>query len=255
MHNEVEDAHSHAKERPAFSVPLANLRQSVTSAIDRARTLSALLAHSSSVRRGLLGRVLAATLCTCLALWAARTLSDAADVRASWGPQVTVLMARHDLPAGKKVSASDTITGTRPVSLTPSDALRDLPPGATTTAVILAGEPLVRQRMTDDESRLAPPDTTAIRLELAVGAPELEPSDRVDVLGPGDGSGSAGEDQGSTSQDPTGAQVVVISREAVVLRPPTDDDPSIEVAVDDTDVATVAEAALTGGVAVVRRSG
>lgn len=253
-HDDLEDTHRHAAPRPAFSATSGSLRRSITAAIVRARLLSALVVHSSSVRRGLLARLLSATLCACLAVWSARTLSDAADIRASWGPQVTVLLARHDLPPGRQISMSDTVVGSRPRSSTPTDALRDLPSGTTTTAMILAGEPLVPQRLTDDESRLAPPGTTAIRLELTVGAPELEPRDHVDVLGPRSDTRSSPGAPPSTPQVPADGQVVVISREAVVVRPPSEADPSIEVAVRDRDVAAVAEAAFTGGVAVVRRS-
>jgi hypothetical protein len=206
------------------------------------------------VRRALLKRILAAALCVGLALWTGRATSDAANIRASWGQQVTVLMARHDIPPGHAVTGSDTITGTRPRSLTPPDSLRELPPGATTTAMILAGEPLVRARLTDDEGPLAPTGTTAIRLELAVSAPELQQRDHVDILGPRSEPRPTDAIQRSMPHDPAVGQVEVISRAAVVLRPPTENDPTIEVAVDDDDVAPVAGAAFTGGVAVVRRS-
>ena len=206
------------------------------------------------MRRALLTRVLAATLCVGLALWAGRATSDAADIRASWGPQVTVLIARHDIPPGHEVRSSDTITGTLPRSLTPANALRELPPEATTTAMILAGEPLVRARLTDDDGPMAPAGTTAIRLELAVGAPSLQHRDHVDILGPRSEPQPTDAIPRSMPYDPADGQVAVISRAAVVLRPPTEDDPTIEVAVDDADVAPVAGAAFAGGVAVVRRS-
>jgi hypothetical protein len=120
--------------------------------------------------------------------------------------------------------------------------------------MILAGEPLVRARLTDDDGPLAPDGTTAIRLDLAVGAPTLQQGDHVDILGPRSEPQPTSAIPRSMPYDPTDGQVAVISRSAVVLRPPTEDDPTIEVAVDDADVAPVAGAAFTGGVAVVRRS-
>lgn len=258
-HNEAQDAPGTDAPGPdatrsRSAAHLRELSQLPGRLISRTRFLAALVAHSSSVRRALLTRFLAATLCVALALWAGRATSDAADIRASWGPQVTVLMARHDIPPGQKVWSSDTITGTRPRSLTPTNALRELPPGATTTAMILAGEPLVRARLTDDEGPLAPAGTTAIRLDLAVGAPALQSRDHVDILGPRSEPQPTDAIPQAMPHDPAVGQVVVISRAAVVLRAPTEDDPTIEVAVDDADVAPVAGAAFTGGVAVVRRS-
>lgn len=252
--NEVHDAPDPVASRLRLVAPMVELRQLPARAVRRTRLLAYLLAHSSSVRRAVIARVIAATLCCCLAAWAGRTLSDAADIRASWGPQVTVLIARHDIPSGQVLKRSDTITGTRPRSLTPPNALRELPPGATTTAMVLAGEPLVRARLTDDEGPLAPAGTTAIRLELAVGAPTLQQRDQVDILGPRSEPQPTGAIPRPTPYDPADGQVAVISRSAVVLRPPTEDDPTIEVAVADEDVAPVAGAAFTGGVAVVRRS-
>lgn len=253
-HNEVHDAPSPVAGRPQFTTHLRELRQLPARAMVRTRLLAVLVAHSSSVRRALLARILAAMLCGCLALWAGRALSDAADIRTAWGPQMTVLTARHDIPAGQAVERSDTIARTRPRSLTPPNSLGELPPGATTTAMILAGEPLVSTRLADDEGRFAPPGSTAIRLELAVSAPTLQQRDHVDILGPRSEPRLADVIPQSTPYDPTDGQVAVISRAAVVLRPPTEDDPTIEVAVDDADVAPVAGAAFTGGVAVVRRS-
>lgn len=253
-HNEIQDAPPAAATRQRLTDHLRELRQLPARGMDRTRLLAALVAHSSSVRRSLLARALAATLCGWLALWAGQALSDAADMRASWGSQVTVLIARHDIPPGQKIERSDTVTGTRPRSLTPRNSLGELPPGATTNTRILAGEPLVSERVGDDEGPLVPAGTTAIRLELAVSAPTLRQNDHVDILGPRSEPQLTDVIPQSVPYDPAEGQVVVISRAAVVLRAPTDEDPTIEVAVHDADVAPVAGAAFTGGVAVVRRS-
>lgn len=253
-HDETDGARNPSASLSPVVARLRGIGRSAAHAVDRTRSLTRLAARSSSVRRSLFTRVLAATLCGCLAVWTARSLSDATAIRGAWGPQVTVLTARHDIQPGERLERSDTVLGNLPSALTPPDALRDLPRGATATARILAGEPLVPQRVVDDETRLAPPGTTAIRLELAVGAPSLEPRDLVDILGPRGEPQAVEADTPSVAYGHTDDLVAMISRSAVVLRTPTQEDPTIEVAVRDADVAPVAGAAFTGGVAVVRRS-
>ncbi len=148
----------------------------------------------------------------------------------------------------------------RPAALVPREAIRELPDEATATSPILEGDVLVSGRLADGPDGIAPRGTTAIRLDLAVTAPELTPGDMIDILGPGETDATLSE----VPDLPTGSQmhgspqwkttVEVISRDAVVLRPPGESDPTVEVAVTDSDLESVAGAALDGRVVVVRRS-
>lgn len=222
--------------------------------LQRLRSLATLAIGSRSVRRALLMRLVAAALCTGISLWAARSVTEATVLRAAWGPQVSVLVARHDIEAGDPVDAGDVLTTSRPASLEPSGALHELEAGTTANSLILAGEPLVRARLGDGR-RSTPGGTTAISLELVVAAPELRTGDRVDVLGPTGPQDPIGQAlQPDEQQGAAAPGIAVISSSATVLRPPTEDDPTVEVAVPHEDIPAVTEAALGGGVAVVRRS-
>lgn len=214
----------------------------------------ALIARSRSVRVALASRMAAGLLCIGLASWTHRELSEAAALQNTWGPQVQVLVLRHDIGPGEEVEESDTVAEMRPRSLTPPGAVSELQPGTTANAVLLAGEPLLIDRLSSSEDRVAPPGTTAIRLDLAVRAPDLHTRDVVDVLGRGVAQLTGGVEPVRSEGDRSAPGVVVVSRGAVVLRPPSDDDPTVEVAVDEDDLGAVADAAFTGGVAVVRRS-
>lgn len=213
----------------------------------RSRTVSTL--RSSTARRALSLRLLAALICTSIAIWVARSLSEAAELRADWGQQVPVLVALHDIEAGEPVGASDVVSTIRPRALHPKGAVRELEPGTTATTEILAGEPLVGARLSSDQRSMAH-GTTAMSLDLALPPPELRSGDHIDVLG-ASGARDPLDPLADRGDAPTGIEV--ISSRAVVLRAPNEEEPTIEIGVPGGDVPAITEAALRGGVAVVRR--
>lgn len=222
----------------------------------RLRISALLVAHSRATRRAFILRVTIATACVAFALWVGRSLAESSDLRARWGAEIPVLVARTEIASGETVNESAVGEQMRPAALVPPNALRELPTAATASSLILEGDLLLSGRLADGEEGLAPPGTTAIRLDLAVTAPELASGSRIDILGPPDdgGSGPEGPPNAGAAVPVWKNSVEVISRDAVVLRPPTQDDATVEAAVSDRDLETVAAAALDGRVVVVRRS-
>ena len=219
-HDEVQDARSPGATRLQSAARLRELSQLPGRVISRTRCFAALVAHSSSVRRALLTRVLAATLCVGLALWAGRATSDAAEHprlvgatgdrsdSASRHPTRTRGQElRHD---HRDPSTFADTSECAPRAASGSHYHRD-DPGRGATG---------RARLTDDDGPMAPAGTTAIHLELAVGAPSLQQRDHVDILGPRSEPQPTDAIPRSMPYDPADGQVAVISRAAVVLRHP-----------------------------------
>ncbi len=108
------------------------------------------------------------------------SLSQArADAR-RFGRPVEVAVARVDLAAGS-VAGPDTVElRTWPERLLPPRALRSVPEDRVVTGAVLAGEPLVADRLGTDT--LVPSGTRALALPTGPGGLGIRPGDRVDVL-------------------------------------------------------------------------
>jgi Flp pilus assembly protein CpaB len=107
--------------------------------------------------------------------------------RRAWGTTEPVLVLRHDVRAGGRLSAPDVERVDFPAGLAPAGALDELPDGAVARVDLAAGEPLLPRRLAGrDLSPLAaalPPGTRAVAIPTEPGtAPPLGAGDRVDVL-------------------------------------------------------------------------
>ena len=102
-----------------------------------------------------------------------------ADAR-RFGSPVRVAVARVDLAPGRAVDADTVELRSWPSSLVPEGALRSVPDGLVVTQAVLAGEPLVEERV--GRGGLVPSGRRALALPTGPGSLGVRPGDRVDVL-------------------------------------------------------------------------
>ena len=102
-----------------------------------------------------------------------------ADARRFGSPR-TVAVARVDLAPGRVVQPEDVELRAWPSSLVPAGAFRGTPDGMVVAQAVLAGEPLVRARVS--ATGLVPPGSRAMAVPVGPGALGVRPGDRVDVL-------------------------------------------------------------------------
>jgi Flp pilus assembly protein CpaB len=102
-----------------------------------------------------------------------------ADAR-RFGSPVTLAVARIDLPPGRVLRPDDVDLRPWPSTLVPRGAFRGTPDGLVVTQAVLAGEPLVRSRVS--ATGLVPTGGRAMAVPVGPGALGVRPGDRVDVL-------------------------------------------------------------------------
>lgn len=102
-----------------------------------------------------------------------------ADAR-RFGPPVEVAVARTDLAAGALAGPATVELRPWPEYLVPAGALRVVPDDRVVTQPLLAGEPVVAERLGTDS--LVPADSRALALPTGPGALGVRAGDRVDLL-------------------------------------------------------------------------
>ncbi len=102
-----------------------------------------------------------------------------ADAR-RFGPPVEVAVARVDLAAGALAGPATVELRPWPEYLVPAGALRVVPDDRVVTQPLLAGEPVVAERLGTDS--LVPANSRALALPTGPGALGVRAGDRVDLL-------------------------------------------------------------------------
>lgn len=153
----------------------------------------------------------------------------AAELAGRYGEHATYAVARRDLAPGDTIAASDVDWRSLPVALVAGRSVGEAV-GRTVVAPIIAGEPIVEERLaphgTHGPMALAPDGTRAIAVPSTGAVPPVAAGDRVDVYAVSiDGSGRTQRVAGS----------------AVVLAV---DEHAVTVAVERGEVAATARAAL-----------
>ena len=133
------------------------------------------------------------------------SLSRAEAGARRFGRPVEVSVARIDLPAGALAGPATVELRLWPERLVPAGALSQVPDDRVVTEPLLAGEPLVADRLGTDS--LVPPGSRALALPTGPGALGLRTGDRVDVLATFDPLVAP------TGEDPT----VTVARVATVV--------------------------------------
>lgn len=129
---------------------------------------------------------------------------------------VSVAAATTDLPIGHRVGPTDVVhRSVAHIDGTPVDD----PVGRVVTALVLAGEPLVTERLApsgaDGTPALVPPGEVGVAVPIALAAPPLSTGDRVDLF--------VTELEGSvTRQVVHGALVVDVADDALSVSVPAD---------------------------------
>ena len=108
------------------------------------------------------------------------SLSRAEADAQRFGPPVDVAVARTDLAAGTLAGPATVELRPWPERLVPSGVLRAVPDDQVVTQPVLAGEPLVADRLGTDS--LVPAGSRALALPTGPGALGVRAGDRVDVL-------------------------------------------------------------------------
>ncbi|MEZ5237942.1 MAG: hypothetical protein R2716_02975 [Microthrixaceae bacterium] len=221
------------------SAALRGVPERLGTTLTRLRRATVSLRTSRAARRRAALRFAALCVAGLLCISVARTRSEAASERARWGSTMVALRAVATLEPGAALRPSDLEPVEVPRHLAPAGALESPPPDAVLAEELAAGELLAARHLSGTTGPGTPAGSLAVRLEPVVPPPRLEVGDTVEVVS-AVGSGP--------NQEP-------LRREAVVLVAPSDTDPTVEVALSRSDAMAVTEAALTGGLAVLRRSG
>lgn len=185
----------------------------------------------STLRRSRLPRLVLVVLAGwAIGSWLASTHAEARRARAAWGTEVTVWVARHDLPAGDVIEPGDIEQRRRPIALVPPGVTTRDPTGRRIRDPLVEGEPV-------HSARLAGTRVGAVAARLPHGAAAitlahdgalLAIDDRVDLHGLLSGSRLA-----------HGAEVLAV------------DETHFTAAVRRDEVAAVVRALTTGGVVPV----
>jgi Flp pilus assembly protein CpaB len=180
-------------------------------------------------RRGLVRAVVTGALALTAGVITAGVVARANDLADAYGDRQPVPVAIHDLEVGAVLGPGDVAWQPRPLALLGGSPV-DEPIGRTVVAVILAGEPIVAERVAPGGRRgpmaLAPADTRAIAIPVGDDRPPLAVGDRVDVL-------ALGLEGSSRAQRVAASSVVVAVS-----------DETVTVAVESDEVAATARAAL-----------
>jgi Flp pilus assembly protein CpaB len=167
--------------------------------------------------------------------------------RERWGSTRRVLVATHDLSPGDRLDRASVREDALPRAMTPAGALSELPIGTVARHPILAGEPVVRERVApaglEGAAALVGPGRRAVAVPRApVAAPPLSRGDLVDVLVVLPPDSDRGRDPPAFPVAER-ATVVDVGDDAISVAVPEDDAPRVAWAV--TQGAAVL--ALAGG--------
>jgi len=145
-------------------------------------------------RRSLALRWLLVAAAAALAAVQASALGAQAEAaRQAWGEGVDVVVAARDLPAGRRVAATDVVVESRPQAVVPAGALSEPPVGSVLSAGVVAGEVLVGARVAPAGlgavAALVPEGWRAVAVPTSASgfgppAPPVTVGDRVDLLAP-----------------------------------------------------------------------
>lgn len=204
----------------------------------RVRRFLELVKHSRTVRRRVARRAVTLALLAAVALGSAHNHSDAMRLRARWGPSTSILVAERALDAGSRIGPGDLTLREVPAALAPPDTLGSVPPGTELRAAVPAGWYLHEQHLAPVDGPAPPPGSVAVRVDPVLPPPLLDVGDHVDVVG----------------APVPGGHVTTVAVRAIVLATPTDDNPTLEVAVSPGEAGAVTRAGLGSGVAVLRRT-
>jgi Flp pilus assembly protein CpaB len=182
-------------------------------------------------RQGITRATIAAGLALVAGTIVAISISQANDLADTYGARRTVVVAARDLTVGRSIEDADLRRVNLPIALvigTPVAA----PTGRTVVAPVLAGEPIVAERLAPDgisgPMALAPDDSRAVAIPTPSGRPPVTPGDRVDIV--------------AVALDGT-TRAPRVATGAVVLA--TSDD-TVTVAVEPAELTATARAALEG---------
>lgn len=248
--------------RPLRRAQLRHLSpRSVRDLASRAAGSTRAALRCPSSRRALLRRALAASAAIAVGGAAASALDAAGRLRDRWDATTTVVVARRDLAAGDRVPSGALALQRRPAALVPTGALDAVPRGRRIAVVdVPAGEAVLPARLAaPDEGRVIPSGRVALAVAPVGPVPPASAGDRVDVLAVVPNDPFAPPPATSSAPAEPGAPVArVVASGAVVVEPASSGrgsgaEPSLTVAVDESDAAATAAAILAGPVTVAIR--
>ena len=185
-------------------------------------------------RRALRAWAMAAGLALVTGLAITGALGAAERAKDRWLPTDPVLVANRTIAPGEAVDDGNTVLAAIPASQSSVGLLRARPAGAVAAVTLYPGEPVRAGRLVGPG--VARPGTQLVAARLGDHAPPLVPGDRVDVIGVGAGSatgvGIAGD---GPIRATTGASVVSVSADRVVLAVAPADVPAVARAIADGD--------------------
>lgn len=195
-----------------------------------------------TIRRLVIAALAAATIGLTVA-----ALTAAEATRERWGSTRAVLVATHDLAPGDPLDQASVRVDALPRAMTPAGALAELPIATVALHPILAGEPVVRERLApsglEGAAALVGPGRRAVAVPRnPVAAPPLSLGDLVDVLVVLPPETESGRDPPAFPVTER-ATVVDVADDAISVAVPEDDAPRVAWAV--TQGAAVL--ALAGG--------
>ncbi len=165
-------------------------------------------------RRGLTRAAVAVGFSLVAGTAAAATVARANQMADAYGVRRTVVVAAHDLTVGDVIEDDDLRSSELPVAFVVGTPVTD-PMGRTVVASVLAGEPIVAERLAPDgvtgPMALAPADTRALAVPTPSGRPPVAPGDRVDIVA------VALDGTTRTQRVATGAVVIATSDDAVTV--------------------------------------
>lgn len=168
------------------------------------------------------------------------------EARDRWGATRPVVVAQRDLTAGEVVDASAVEVRELPVALVGGASLDTDPIGSVVRYPIMAGEPLVGDRLAPQGLRgvaaLVAAGDRAVSIPTGpLGTPPLHVGDNVDVLVVLPSAGDIYDQSADPSQDPaagepafplvSAARVVDVSEQAVTVAVPSADAPRVAYAI------------------------
>ncbi|HMK10006.1 MAG TPA: SAF domain-containing protein, partial [Acidimicrobiales bacterium] len=137
-------------------------------------------------RRPLVFWSLTGALALATGLFVSAAAAGARDARSRYGATRAVVVATHDIPAGTTIESGDTRVEVRPAGVVPAGALTERPTGRVASAAILAGEPVVADRVAAEGvgaiAALIASGDVGIAVPLDPDTLTVQVGDRVEVL-------------------------------------------------------------------------
>lgn len=199
-----------------------------------------------ALHRPVVRRITVAFVALATALAVGLLVRSGTEARHHWGTARPVVVAQRDLTPGEVVDASAVELRQLPVAVIGDAALATEPIGSVVRYPIIAGEPLVRDRLAPQGvsgvAALVPDGDRAVSVPTGLlGTPPLHAGDRVDLLvvvaSTGDIYGqSADSAQDLASGEPafplvSAAPVVDVNEQAVTVAVPSADAPRVAYAI------------------------